>query len=257
MNTMRTFLPAAFAVALAAGPAAAHDVWLTLPSGASVPQIHLHYGHQDDIQLPQLEKVVEMQAVGADGRRSTVTSLKPSTSAQVLISEPLPGARSAMISARYDNGFWVKDREGTYRNTTRRMLSDATDAVTSVKFAKLVAGPGAPWSTVVGHELEIVPLQDPLAAKPGETLNVRVLFRGQAVAGAKVVYGDGETVVPQERMPSVVTDGAGVAAVPVERSGSGVLTVARRVAPSSLPALADADTFSATLAYAVEGPRTN
>lgn len=243
--------------ALAAGPAAAHDVWLTLSSGALVPQIHVHYGHPDDLQMPQIDKVVDLTAVTAAGSRTVAAKLAPSATAPILVSEPVPGAASAMIAARYDNGFWVKAPDGEYRNTTRRFVPGASEAITSVKFAKLIAGPGAPWAAAIGHELEIVPLEDPMSVKPGGTLRVKVLFHGQPVAGASVVRGDGETVVAQGKLPTVTSDAAGIATIPIDKAGGEVLSVSRRVTPSATPSLADADTFSATLAFSLDAARTN
>lgn len=257
MTIARILLTFATVSAIGAGPVAAHDIWLTLPTGATVPQVHVHYGHPDDLQMPQIDKIVELSAATAGGVRSISTRFTPSRTAPVLVSEPVPGASAAVLAARYDNGFWVKAPDGEYRNTTRRIVPDASEAITSVKFAKLVAGPGAPWAAAVGHELELVPLDDPMAVKPGDSLRVKVLFRGEPVTGANVVRSDGEAVVAQDKLPVFRSDAAGIATIAIEKAGGEVLSVTRRVSPSGLPSLADADTFSATLAFTTETPRTN
>lgn len=253
---MRRTLLALTTAALLGTPASAHDLWITLSNGQTVPQVHIHYGHPDDLQAPQADKLVEMTLSDERGTRAVSPKLSASRTAPVLVSEPVPGAASALVAARYDNGFWVKGSDGEYRNTTRRLLPEASEAITSVKFAKLVAGQGAPFAAPVGHELEIVPLDDPSTVKPGGSLRVKVLFRGSPVVGAKVVRSDGE-VVAQDKLPVVSTDGSGIATLPIQKPGGEVLSVSRRVAPSAVPGLADADLFSATLAYAVETPRTN
>lgn len=253
----RTLTTFAAAATLLAGPASAHDVWLTLSSGATVPQLHIHYGHPDDLQAPQPDKLVDLRATTAAGTTTLAAKVAPSRTAPHLVSDPVPGAGSALLSARYDNGFWVKAPDGEYRNTTRRMVPGAMEAITSTKFAKLVAGPGAPWAAPVGHELEIVPLADPTVLKPGDTLPVKVMFRGQPVAGAAIVHSDGETVIAPDKLPTVTSDANGVASIPIEKAGGDVLSVSRRVTPSSLPTLADADTFSATLAFNVQNTPTN
>lgn len=240
-----------------AGPAAAHDIWLTLPSGAIVPQIHVHYGHPDDLGMPQTDKLVEMTSTTSAGTQAIATKFVQSPGEPVLVSGPLQGVSGTILAARYDNGFWVKGPDGGYRNTTRRFLPGATEAITSVKFAKLVSGPGAPFAAALGHELEIVPLDDPAALKPGGTLRVKVVFRGQPVSGANVVRSDGETPVAQDKLAVFRSDADGVATIPIERPGAEVLSVSRRVSPSAIPSLADADTFSATLAFTLDAPRTN
>jgi len=55
----------------------------------------------------------------------------------------------------------------------------------SAKFAKALIGVGAPWSTVLGHELELIPLDDPSALRPGKILQIRLLFRGSPRAGRR------------------------------------------------------------------------
>lgn len=257
MTIRSTLAGLAAATVLAAGPAAAHDIWMTLSSGQVVPQVHVHYGHPDDLQMPQADKLVDLSATDAAGTRALAPKLQPSRTAPVLVSEPVPGLGAAMLAARYDNGFWVKAPDGEYRNTTRRMVPNAGEAITSVKFAKLLAGPGAPWAAPVGHELEIVPVDDPMSVKAGGMLRVKVLFRGEPVANAAVVRSDGETVIAQDRLPTFRSDAAGIAAIPIEKAGGEVLSVTRRVSPSAVPALADADTFSATLAFTLDQPRTN
>lgn len=256
-STLAALATATGLASLAAGPAAAHDVWMTLSSGEVVPQIHIHYGHPDDLQMPQADKLVDLSATDRAGTRVLTPRLAASRSAPVLVSEPVPGLGATLLAARYDNGFWVKAPDGEYRNTTRRMVPNAGEAITSVKFAKLLAGPGAPWAAPVGHELEIVPVDDPLSVKAGGTLRVKVLFRGEPVANATVTRSDGETVVAQDKLPVFRSDAAGIAAIAIEKASGEVLSVTRRVSPSAVPALADADTFSATLAFTLDQPRTN
>ena len=99
------------------------------------------------------------------------------------------------------------------------MAPNAIDSLWSAKFAKSVTGAGAPWNTVLGHELELVPLADPATARPGETLRVRVLFRGQPLAGAEVERGDGLTPMKEDELPRFKTDADGVATIPLPKAG--------------------------------------
>ncbi|HMO27929.1 DUF4198 domain-containing protein [Enterovirga sp.] len=246
----------ALAAVLIAAPACAHDLWITLSSGRTVPQIHLHYGHPDDLARPQADKLVAMTVSDARGTRAIAPAFSESAAGPILVSEPLPGLAGTIVAARYDNGFWTKAPDGSFRNTTKRLLPGAAETIASVKFAKLVTGAEAPYAEPVGHELEIVPLDDPSATEPGGTLRVKVLFRGAPVAGARILRSDGEAV-PHDRLLAFTTDAAGIAAVQIEKAGGEILSVSPRIAPSATPDLADADTFSATLSYVVEAPRTN
>jgi hypothetical protein len=113
-----------------------------------------------------------------------------------------------------------------------------------------VTGPGAPWDTALGHELEIVPLTDPAAARVGESLRVRVLFRGQPLAGAEVERGDGVTPMKEADIPRFKSDGDGIATIPIVKWGPTVLAVDHRVTPSGTPDIAAADLFNCTFAFA-------
>ena len=131
------------------------------------------------------------------------------------------------------------------------MAPNAIDSLWSAKFAKAVTGADAPWSTVIGHDLELVPLADPASVRPRENLRVRVLFRGQPLAGAEVERGDGLTPVKENELPRFKTDADGVATIPLPKGGPVLLAIDHRVAPSETPDLAAADLYNATLWFAV------
>ena len=132
-------------------------------------------------------------------------------------------------------------------NVSKRFVPGALDSFWSAKFAKALTGAGAPWSTVLGHELEIVPLGDPAAAKPGQSVRVRLLFRGRPLAGAQVERGDGLTVMKEEDIPRFPTDGDGITVIPMVKPGRVLLAVDHRATPSLTPDLAATDLFNATL----------
>lgn len=137
------------------------------------------------------------------------------------------------------------------RNATNRKAPGAVESLWSMKFAKALTGPGAPWDRVLGHDLEIVPLSDPLSVRPGQSLRLRVLFQGQPLAGGSIERGDGVTAVPEADIPRFATDGDGVAEVPIVKAGPMQLVVEQSVSPSATPSLADTDMYDATLWYVV------
>src|ERR1700704_6251361 len=140
---------------------------------------------------------------------------------------------------------------------SKRMAPDAIDSLWSGKFAKAATGAGAPWDTALGHELEIVPLADPAAVRVGETLRVRVLFRGQPLAGADVERGGGVTSMKEEDIPRFKSDGDGVATIPIVKVGPVVLAIDHRVTPSGTPEIAAADLYNCTFAFTTPAaPRT-
>lgn len=226
----------------------AHDVWLTLDGEAGSRRVIVNYGHPDDRPPAFADKVLDLDAIGA----ATTLSLRPGLAATAVDGHQVAASLFVddghlLLAARYDNGFWTRLADGETRNVTRRLVSNASESLWSGKFAKALSGPGAPFARLLGHDLELVPLSDPALARPGETLKLRVLFRGQPLRDAEIERGDGVTAVQEHAIPKFKTDADGVAGVPIVTAGAHMLVIDHRVSPSRTPDQADADLFNATL----------
>jgi nickel transport protein len=246
---------ALFAIAIGFDVASAHDLWITTADTAAARRAVVNYGHPSDRPPPAADKVVDLVAITSDGKVALVDGLASGQAqgAPVILSRAFADRGRTLIAARYDNGYWVKVTDKLYRNANKRFVPDATDSLWSAKFAKALTGPGAPWSTVLGHELELVPLDDPAAVKPGMSLSVRLLFRGNPLVDAQVERGDGITAMKEEDIPRFRTGADGTAVIPVVKPGPVLLAVDHRVAPSATPDIAAADLFNATLWFVVTG----
>jgi nickel transport protein len=243
-------LVAGVAAALPAGVSTAHDIWITTIGPAEARRAVVNYGHPHDRPPTVADKIIDIFAYTASGRQSLIEGLATVREGDRLVVEtkPFRDQGGTLLAVRYDNGYWVKTADG-YRNATTREIPDARDSLWSMKFGKALTGPGAPWRQVLGHELEIVPLDDPPTIAPGGTLRLRVLFRGEPLAGGQVERGDGLTPVPEDQIPRFTTDANGVAAIPIVKSGPIQLVIDHTVTPSATPELARKDMFNATLWY--------
>ena len=162
------------------GPSSAHDVWLTL-SGPSARRVIINYGHPDDRPPALADKVVDIIEITAGARRSLLNGLEAATENGFTVARTKPFADGGhTLLARATTMASGSEHGGLDRNATRRFVPGGTDSLWSGKFAKAITGPDAPWQEVLGHELEIVPLADPIKVKPGESLRVKVLFRAAA-----------------------------------------------------------------------------
>lgn len=233
------------------GHTSAHDVWLTFTGNASARQVVLNYGHPGDRPPALADKVVDLAVITGQDRKSLTKGLAFAVvrGAPVAVSLPFADGGNQLVAAFYDNGLWFKGADGEYRNALRANVPGATEAIWSRKFAKATTGAGAPFDTVLGHAIEIVPLTDPAASGASSNLRVRVLFEGKPLSNAKIEISHGSRVSQSE------TDAEGIAAVPITGGGDYTLSVGHRSAPSSVPAMADADLFAATYAFAL--PRTS
>lgn len=243
-----TLLAAGLVLALI-GPASAHDVWLTLSGSANARRAVVNYGHPDDRPPAFADKVVDLFAITAKGRSSLLDGLAAASEngVQIARTKPFEDAGHTLLAARYDNGFWVKTKDGLYRNATRRLVPDAAESFWSGKFAKAITGADAPWQEVLGHDLELVPLSDPAKARPGDSLKLKVLFRGKPLSDAEVERGDGKTAVAEKDIPKFKTDAEGVATIPIVKPGPHLLVIDHRASPSATPDQATADLYNATL----------
>jgi len=223
--------------------ARAHDIVVFAKAGEAVS---VQYGHPGDWQTLDRYRILDLEARTAGGAVSSqLEALRFAPDGTAAHVEAR--ADSSVIAARYDNGFWAKLTDGTYRNARRTELAGVVEAMSSFKYAKAwIAGDG--WRYGVGHGLEILPLATPASAKPGTGFSVRVLWQGKPLAGVGVEIGDGVTVRKEADIPRFLTDAEGVASLPITAGGWQVIAVDHET-PSRFPGLADKDRYVATFTF--------
>jgi len=183
------------AIALGLSCARAHDFALT-PGIGEKGRIAVSglYGHPGAWEQPDKRRLValDIHAVGENTPVSILDSVKPSTAGnlKLIASGDAPSKTgSVIVSATYDNGFWVSTGEDQYFNTTKKMAPTGREIVRSshnTKFAKLLLGEGDGFDRSAGQRLEIIALNDPAELADGDQLAIRVLFDGEPLAGAEV-----------------------------------------------------------------------
>ncbi len=170
--------PIAFAAAaLSAASASAHGIWLSERFGGLA--IVYGVGPQDEAYDPA--KIKEAKAFSAGGAATPIT-VKPNGNHATVSQDPA----AAVISVLFDNGFWAKGPDGKWINRSKTEVPGATASSHSLKFNVTHLAPGAATGKAQGHLLEIIPLTDPAALKPGAELPVQVLYEGKPLAGAAV-----------------------------------------------------------------------
>ena len=249
----RSPLVLAATLIFAANAAQAHDIWITIDKAGGECRAIVNYGHPDDRPPALADKIVDFLLLQGDKRASLIDGMtETQTGGPITVASKAFDCSHALVAVHYDNGFWVKSPSGRYINASRFSVPDATASTWSVKFAKAVTGPEAPWQSVMGHKLEIVPLADPAAKQPGDSLPVKVLFQGEPLANIAVERTDGVTPIKEKDIPRFTTGKDGVALVPITSRGLQLLAVDYKVSPSKTPELADSDFYNATLSFGVE-----
>lgn len=275
-------LAAAVGVGVAAGSLSAHDFWLVPNAFAVATGGTLAVRGQTSTRFPTSvsavvpERVADARLLGAagaerigdlsvegkslllrsrpasDGQRVVAIALVPriSRTAPQALQRYLALEGAPALAERYA-------REGRFAGTDSLTQRTAKMAKTLVEVGR--AGPRA-FAQAAGHALEFVPVTDPAAARVGDTLAVRLLFRGAPLAdahlhGGAVIAGapsDSATAAGAAPDVELVTDAQGVARVPLARAG---LWNVRTV--HGAPAAGEArawDVHFATLVFQVGGP---
>lgn len=277
------------ALLLSASAVGADDFWL-IPNAFSVAlgeDVMLR--GQTSSQFPTsrsavaVDRVASAKRIGESGEvaisglsvqgRSLLVRDRPPRAGQYVVAVSLH-SRSVRVSA---NGFReYLDAEGATaarQRVEREGLLSGKDSVTRryAKYAKTLvqvgAGGGRAFARPAGHVIEFVPLRDPASLRVGDTLELRLLFRGAPLTGipvhADVVDlsidrdtpgGAGHAGHNGATLPSSYTpDAGGIVRVPLSRLGLwSVRTI--HVTQAAAGSGADWDTHWATLVFAVDNP---
>lgn len=260
---------------------AAHDFWLVPNAFRVADGAALVVRGQTSTRFPTsvaavtAERVAEARVLGAtsDERiadlsvqdKSLVLRSRPATPGQRVVAIALVARTSRTTPQALQRYLALEGAPALAERYAREGRLAGSDSLTqrTTKVAKTLVevGSGGPraFSRGAGHALEFVPVTDPAAARPGDTLAVRVLFRGAPLAEAHLHAGAALAGAPSDSAAAagavpdimVVTDAGGVARVPVARAGLwNVRTI--HAAPASGEARTW-DVYFATLVFQVDG----
>lgn len=225
----------------------AHDFWIVpnafvVAAGGTI-EIRGQTGTKFPTSISAVapERVAEARVVGAsEDKRITDLSVKdsslilrhkPSTPGQRIVAVALAARSSRTTPANLKRYIALEGNAELAERYEREGAYPRSDSVTqrAAKYAKTIVeiGQGGPraFARAIGHALEFVPVNDPSALRAGDSLAVRLLFRGQPVAGAHLHAGAAASPnvaqdgAEQAKDLSVVTGADGVAKVPLARHG--------------------------------------
>ncbi len=169
-------------LALAIAPmAAAHDLWIEREGDAH----RLMYGHERSGHAGERELEYRPEIVRQARCFDVAGNERPARA-----SDSYPVVLRGDCAASWfwlDSGYWSKTPYGT-KNLPRHQAGTTLDSWRSAEGIKRLDR----WSTALARplttELELTPLRDPLALRPGDKLRLRVWLRGRPAAGVTVAY---------------------------------------------------------------------
>ena len=172
-------------------PVSAHNLWLNpadhFPQVGATVDIGIGWGHKYPANRVDQEikdgRVENITAVDPDGKTVDLTKVSADLY-QLKIDKP--GAY--LVSARIKSGFFTNTPQGRKWGNKK----EVANAVKCTNFhiqAKTVLIAGAKDTNLTrpaGQGLEVIPQNDLSRIKPGDTLNIQVLYEGKPLADAAV-----------------------------------------------------------------------
>lgn len=199
------------AIGISAGVLTAHDFWLVPNALTFAPGAQLEVLGQSGTTFPtssgptQPAQVAEARIVGARSDekivdlsvsgKSLALRHKPTAPGQYIVAAALVSRTARTTPAQLQRYIGLEGAPELAAQYEKDGVYPKVDSVTrvSAKFAKTIVEVGAKgrraFDKVVGHALEIVPLRDPSALAVGDSVGVRLLFRGKPVKNAYLRAG--------------------------------------------------------------------
>lgn len=247
LQPARASLVAAAALATVAAPLAAHDFWLqpshfwVAPSVAVPVTIQVGHGPLRQRSPIPAARVTAFQSVGPNGKVDRLPDLhlgQPASDADlvfttrgthlILFSSNL--APSNLPALRFNAYAKVEGLTEAIRQRSLAGTSDQPGRELYSRRAKMLVQVGASDSRPQAHvtrplglALEIVPERNPYTSGGGDTLPVRIFYRGQPLAGALVKLND--LKFDDQPVETHLTDGSGRAVFKLRRQGNWQMNV--------------------------------
>jgi nickel transport protein len=169
-------------LALLGAPAAAHDYWIERDGGDYVLyQGHVYAAHKGEDRVPYDPAIVKRAAcLRPEG---DVVPAEPQRAYPVRVS-----ARCAAVLIDASSGYWTQTLTETVQNR-KTEVRGALRGWLSEESVKRIDAWTPRAAQPIADGFELVPLENPLALKPGDKLRVAATWRGQPRRGVAVAYG--------------------------------------------------------------------
>lgn len=219
-----------FALSIACGTATAHDYWIRPNAfhldGPAWVSFDFTAGHApfiaDENPLHEDYKLEVFRPDGAPADPPVVFSGMRRAAGEMRLAEVGTYLLSAVSTKA---GYWSQMEDGEWRNLPKdQVQGQVKKSGKYVKSVKTFVSVRDTSDTVLsprGYEIELVPVQHPGKVKAGQPFEVRVVHRGEPLAGTEV-FALNEGFTPKEHYETPVktkTDDKGVASVTFEQPG--------------------------------------
>ena len=237
-------------------PAQAHFPWLLLEDGAISANRPLKwvigYGHRFPLSGFMNGDELEEAIIFGPGTEDkiAVTAL---SGIEFTSPSPLKEEGGYVLAAKRKSSFFTKTTEG-YKRQPKKGLKNVLSSGFYHSYMKAVANvgeTGGKVDTVVGHDLEIVPLANPLTLRPGDDLPIKVLLRGKPFKTQFLATYGGFSTENGVYAYAASTDKHGMGRIRILASGAWLIKVNYKE-PYKDPEMCDVESFLATCTFEIQ-----
>ena len=228
-----------------AGGASAHELILK-PSkmeaakGETLP-VELQSTHVFIVK-EEVENVARIEAgVFQDGKLEKVELKENDPELRIDMNVKVSDDGATIILANKDGELWSVTNEGGKEGSRKDLEAKGLKVLRTTKndkFAKAFVNASKDdkkFATVVGQELEIVPVTNPAEAKAGEFFQVKILFKGQPASGPVWATFDGFVTDHQSTYAYYTeSDAEGMAWIKIAQPGLWIVRAAKDNLPGVL-----------------------
>jgi len=238
--------------------ASAHDLWLELrdytPEVGEDITLTLGYGHY----LPAREFMthVDLEEIYMLDDKGKRIEFERYSDVEFRGEDPLNEEGTYLVVARKKGGFFTKTTKGYKRGRSKKGLKNAIECSYSKKYTKAIVNVGKvggkTFSNALGHELEIIPLENPGDLAEGDYLPVKVIFKGEPLSSSHVFATySGFSTEKNTFAYATKTNKDGIAKIKMLKSGVWLMTTYYEDAYPD-PKECDQYKFASTLTFEVK-----
>jgi uncharacterized GH25 family protein len=244
---------------LLTGEVQAHNLWLNpdnhFPAVGDTVTIGIGWGHTYGAdrthEAVREDRVAEIWALDPEGRTLSLDALAGPAFRLTISKEGV-----YLIAARIKPGVFTTTPEGRKWADRKGVENPIKCTAFQIEAKTILVAGGADRNLErdTGLPLELMPLINPAHLTAGAELPVRVLFRGEPLAGIPVraVFAGYAETAPKDKPYAVeaVTDAKGQATLPLDRAACWLINLSHTI-PHPEPERCDDDRYSATFTLQV------
>ncbi|SDT84912.1 DUF4198 domain-containing protein [Desulfobacula phenolica] len=166
----------------------AHHLWIEAGDNGCYTVKRGMITQRTDIYNPVC--VTEIRAYAENEKQISIDRVNETE--QVVFKTETPAAMASVVSKWGHRVNTTRGKKLMNRQEAESAGFKVVSAFFSTQFSKTLFLPSSLTQKPLGLKFEMVPITDPMGAKPGEPLSVKLLYEGNPLAGASIIMRGGQ-----------------------------------------------------------------